>query len=92
MFGRALFLASIQRGLMSYPKPGFWSVLYLLYLLGAEMLWSLMNGVWQGPLIQVVLHGAVSYGCFRAMKEFDDGVSYWGSLVVGYFLMIAILP
>jgi len=92
VIGRAFFLCSMLKGLDAYPKPLFWSILYLLYLTGAEYLWPVMMGQWKAPLLYALLSLGFSYGTFRGLKEVGDGLPYWILFAVGFFTMIAVLP
>ena len=92
VIGRAFFLCSILKGLDAYPRPFFWSALYLLYLAGAEYMWPLMLGQWKAPLLHAILGWGVSYGVFRGLKELQNGPPYWALLLVGFFVMMVILP
>ena len=92
MLGRMFMLAAMMKGIQAYPKPLFWSIVYLLYLVGGEHLFDLMLGHWQGPLWKSVLGFAVSYGTFWGMKETQDGLPYWVCSSGGFLILCVLLP
>jgi hypothetical protein len=92
VIGRALFLASLVRGLSAYPRAGFWACLWVFYLLVAEYSWTLALGVWKPILLACLGEALVAYLVFRVMVFFQDDWPYWGAFLVGGFVLIALLP
>ncbi len=92
MLGRMFMLAAMAKGISTYQKPIFWAVIYLLYLIGGEHIFTLMLGHWQGPLWKSALGFAVAYITFWGMKETQDGVPYWAFFSIGFLVLTAVLP
>lgn len=92
MIGRAFFLCMVVKGLDAYPRPLFWSLLYLGYLLGAEVMFTAAFVSWKPAVLYGLLGFSVAYAVFRGLLELRDGMPYWGLFCAGLFTLIAILP
>lgn len=92
MLGRGLFLCMVVKGLDAYPRPLFWALLYLGYLLGAEVMFAAAFASWKPAVFNGLLGFSVAYVVFRGLLELRDGLPYWGLFCAGLFTLIAILP
>ena len=92
MITKLFFLVSLFKGLDSYPKPLFWGILYTVFLVTIDYMWSLAGGASVLPILGlIVLNFAVATGVFTALRELGDGLPYWATLIVGT-LLLAWLP